>query len=154
MGLMDIRAGKWYAKGLFFACVGCGWCCAGPQEGYIWLTRKELQRAADYLKIPSEVFREKYVRRVGFRLSLIEHPRTKDCIFLTDFGGGRRGCAIYPVRPLQCRTWPFWNENLRTPQAWEATGQKCPGINQGTFWSLEQIESQRTAKPDADGCPE
>lgn len=151
MGLSRFLTGKWYAEGLRFECTGCGACCAGPQEGYIWLTKKEMHRAAEYLKMPPGVFQKKYVRRVGFRWSLIEHPKTKDCIFLTEFGTGKRGCAIYPVRPLQCRTWPFWTENLRTIQAWEAAAGKCPGINRGTFWSFEQIESQRTQKPDPDG---
>ena len=36
-----------------------------------------------------------------------------DCVFLKeDPERGRKTCSIYPVRPLQCRTWPFWPENL------------------------------------------
>ncbi len=154
MGLMKLLAGKWYGKGLRFECIGCGACCAGPDEGYIWLTGSELKRAAEYLKISPKTFREKFVRRVGVRMSLLEHPKTKDCIFLADLGAGRRGCVIYPVRPLQCRTWPFWAENLSTPLAWKKAGVKCPGINQGPLWSLEQIERQRTEKPAGRGSPQ
>jgi len=98
-----------------------------------------------------EAFREKFVRRVMFRMSLREHPQTKDCIFLTDIGLGRRGCAIYPVRPLQCCTWPFWTENLRSIYTWEKAAAKCPGINHGPLWSFEEIERRRTAKSGFDG---
>jgi Fe-S-cluster containining protein len=137
---------KWYAGGLCFECTGCGECCAGPAEGYIWITRPEIERTAKFLKMSEEQFRKKFLRRVGFRTSIIEHPTTKDCIFLTDFGGGRRGCAIYPVRPMQCRTWPFWKENLRRPNDWNLAAMKCPGINRGPMFTLEQIEAKRDQK--------
>jgi hypothetical protein len=151
MGLMGIPSDKWYAKGLRFKCLLCGRCCAGPEEGYVWLTGRELSRAAEFLKMSPEAFREKFVRRVRFRMSLREHPQTKDCIFLTDIGLGRRGCAIYPVRPLQCCTWPFWTENLRSIYTWEKAAAKCPGINHGPLWSFEEIERRRTAKSGFDG---
>jgi hypothetical protein len=144
MGLL--KAGKWYDQGLRFECTGCGNCCAGPEEGYIWISRVEIERAAGFLQMSIKSFEEKFLIRVGFRKSIIEHPTTCDCIFLTDFGNGSRGCMIYPVRPTQCRTWPFWTENLRTPQTWQRAGARCPGINRGPLFTGEQIEQRRTQK--------
>ena len=137
---------KWYAMGLHFECLGCGACCAGPEEGYIWISRPEIERAAQFLKIDEKAFRRKFLRRVGFRISIIEHPKTRDCIFLTDFGNGNKGCAIYPVRPNQCRTWPFWAENLHSANTWNTAALKCPGINRGSLFTAEQIEHYRTQK--------
>ncbi len=137
---------QWYADGLRFECTGCGNCCGGPEEGYIWISGEEIERLAAYLGTTVEAVRKKYLRRVGFRLSILEDARTRDCIFLTTGKDGGRGCAIYPVRPNQCRTWPFWNDNLRLADMWNLAGVKCPGINHGRCYTVEEIEQKRTQK--------
>ena len=38
----------------------------------------------------------------------------------------RKSCSIYGVRPLQCRTWPFWPENLASPGGVETFRQTLP----------------------------
>lgn len=130
---------RWYAAGLHFACAECGGCCSGPGEGYIWVVRKEIELIAKHLKVSPEELRRRYLRRVGLRTSIIEHGVTKDCIFLRAVGGGKR-CAIYPVRPSQCRTWPFWPENVANPNAWNTAAMRCSGINRGRLYSAEEIE--------------
>lgn len=130
---------KWYAAGLHFECTGCGACCSGPGEGYIWVTRPEIELIARHLKTTPGQLRQKYLRRVGLRTTIIEHETTKDCIFLRTIGG-RKQCVIYPVRPSQCRTWPFWPDNLSGPNAWNNAGLRCPGINRGRHYSAKQIE--------------
>lgn len=130
---------KWYAAGLCFECTGCGACCSGPGEGYIWVTRPEIELIARHLKTTPGPLRQKYLRRVGLRTTIIEHETTKDCIFLRTLGG-RKQCVIYPVRPSQCRTWPFWPDNLSGPNAWNSAGLRCPGINRGRHYSAKQIE--------------
>jgi Fe-S-cluster containining protein len=50
-----------------------------------------------------------------------------------------RGCTVYPVRPKQCRTWPFWESNVETPEAWERTTQICPGSGRGDLIPVEEI---------------
>ena len=127
---------KWYVAGLHFECQGCGGCCSGPGEGYIWVTRPEIEIIADFLKMTVRQFRQKYLRRVGLRTSIIEHQTTKDCIFLQD---GEQ-CMIYSVRPSQCRSWPFWPSNLASPGDWNKAAQNCPGINRGRLYSFEEIE--------------
>jgi len=53
---------------------------------------------------------------------------------------------IYPVRPSQCRVWPFWSSNLTTPFAWNRATQKCNGINRGRLYSFEEIEKIKKNK--------
>jgi len=142
----------WYVAGLHFECMQCGRCCAGPAAGYIWVSRGEIKLIADFLKMTTAELRRKFLRRVGLRSSIIENCVTRDCIFLNHgFGfpqsgdprglrGEQKRCTIYPVRPQQCRDWPFWSENLKTPDTWNQTAQKCPGINRGKFYSHEEIQ--------------
>jgi Fe-S-cluster containining protein len=133
----------WYAAGLAFECSGCGGCCAGPEEGYVWATETEIAAIADFLGITEKQMYRDHARKVGRRFSLREVKKTKDCIFLKPDGHGGRGCSIYPVRPTQCRTWPFWPMNLRTPEDWSLAGLRCPGINRGPRFDIEAIEVRR-----------
>jgi Fe-S-cluster containining protein len=133
----------WYAAGLAFGCSGCGGCCAGPEEGYVWVTQREMERIAEVLKMPVAEFRRTCTRRVGGRFTIVEDRTTKDCIFLGRDEQGNRRCRIYSVRPTQCRTWPFWPGNLTSPDAWAAALLRCPGINRGPLHSLEEIEEAR-----------
>ncbi len=166
----------WYAAGLHFECQQCGNCCSGPDEGYIWITKPEIKLLADFLKITIEKLREKFLKRIGFRTTIIEQPVNKDCIFLQKINGNRfdksfdgepfrtveplttgKGCVVYSVRPSQCRTWPFWAGNLKNPDTWNEAAQKCPGINRGKFYSAEQIMvslSNPIKKNQKGGCPE
>ena len=132
----------WYSAGLHFECLGCGRCCSGPAGGYIWVTGDEIRLLAEYLKMTTEQLRSRFLRRAGFRLTIIEDSQTRDCIFLKQNEDGKR-CSIYPVRPGQCRLWPFWPVNLAGPDQWNMAGQKCPGINRGAFYSFEQIQAKR-----------
>jgi len=131
----------WYQAGLAFQCRQCGNCCAGPDEGYVWINKIEILKLADFLKISPQQLKNDYLRRVGVRYSLIEKQPSKDCIFLSRNPDHTVKCDIYPVRPLQCRTWPFWNENLRSPATWKHAAQKCPGINHGLWYDLKKISA-------------
>ncbi len=92
-----------------------------------------------------EEFKAKYLGRIGFRLSIKEEPRTHDCIFLQQTSQGK-SCSIYPVRPAQCRSWPFWPTNLAGPDSWNLVAQKCPGINRGQSFTPEQIQTKKNTK--------
>jgi len=135
----------WYGCGLHFECVQCSRCCSGPGEGFIWVTKSEIEFIAEYLKLSPELLRQKYLKRFGLRTTIIEHPVTKDCIFLSEIEGQKK-CTVYPVRPNQCRTWPFWPENLATADAWNKAAQKCTGINRGRLYSPQEIEKIRKQK--------
>ena len=135
----------WYSAGLHFECIGCGRCCSGPGEGYIWVTSAEIKLVADFLKISVEQLRRNFLKRVGLRTTVIEQPGSKDCIFLQRINDEKR-CIIYPVRPSQCRAWPFWSENLASANTWNKAAQKCAGINRGRHYSFEEIEKIRKDK--------
>lgn len=145
MELVTKKKNPWYIGGLHFECAQCGRCCSGPGEGYIWVTRLEIQFIADFLKIPAGEFRRKYLKRVGMRLSIIEDRNTKDCIFLERINGEKK-CRIYPVRPNQCRTWPFWSSNLTSRNGWNEATRRCDGINRGRLYSFQEIEKIRKSK--------
>ena len=132
----------WYIGGLNFECSGCGNCCSGPDEGVIWINKQELRLLAEFLKMPLEDVLRKYTKRLGLKTTIIEHPITKDCVFLEKKNGQKR-CTVYPVRPSQCRTWPFWTSNLSTPTDWNYAATRCPGINRGEKYSFEKIEKIR-----------
>ena len=136
----------WYGGGLRFTCTQCGNCCTGPQ-GYVWISTTEIHRLAKHLKISTDEVIDKYCRRIGKRFSLKEHRNSRgeyDCTFLkevkTPAGDGsqvvhsRRVCTIYEYRPLQCRTWPFWDGNLSGPAAWNTRAPVIrPAMRSGTM---------------------
>jgi len=130
----------WYAAGLHFECLQCGRCCSGPAEGYIWVSKPEIQLIAQHLNVPVKELKQKFLRRVGLRMTVVEDAHTRDCVFLQE-SRREKVCMIYPVRPRQCRSWPFWPNNLAGPDAWNTAAQKCPGINRGVSYSPEQIQA-------------
>jgi len=127
----------WYDKGLRFQCTGCGGCCTGA-PGYVWINKAEIAAMAASLDLEVEAFQRKYVRLVGIRKSLIEFAGG-DCVF---FNNVSRQCQIYEVRPRQCRTWPFWTSNLKSPEAWDDMCDGCPGGNRGPLVPLEEIQAR------------
>ena len=137
----EVAKEKWYQDGLRFECTQCGACCSG-EPGYVWVNAEEVDRLAKEMQLEVAEFREKYVRRVGSRMSLVEYPNG-DCIFLDPTS---RGCTVYEARPIQCRTWPFWSSNVKSRRDWEQTCEACPGAGQGKLYSLEQIETARAEK--------
>src|SRR5436305_33396 len=125
----------WYRDGLAFECTRCGACCTGA-PGFVWVTPEEIARLAESLGESVEQFGRTYLRRVGHRYSLIEKPGG-DCVFWSH----EAGCTVYPARPTQCQTWPFWPDNLESPSDWERTTSVCPGSGRGQWFSLEEIEA-------------
>ena len=140
---------KWYKEGLAFSCTQCGNCCTG-EPGYVWVTREEIGRIARFLDRSDDWLPKTQLRRVGFKYSLTERKSNGDCIFLERDDHGIRGCSIYPVRPLQCRTWPFWTINLKSHPSWAQAGEMCPGLNNGQhhgFVAIEEIRLQKGWEP-------
>jgi Fe-S-cluster containining protein len=123
----------WYADGLAFCCTRCGKCCTGA-PGVVWVNAEELQAIAEHRRETVAEVEGLYTRRIGQRRTLREKANG-DCVFWDRAAG----CTIYPVRPRQCRTWPFWESNVQTPEAWEDTRQVCPGAGQGELISAEEI---------------
>jgi len=125
----------WYQDGLRFTCTQCGNCCTGD-PGTVWADEEELEQIAEYLGKSTGEIRLMHVRLMGNRISLAEFANG-DCTF---FDPQTRKCNIYPVRPRQCRSWPFWNSNLQNAETWKETQKVCPGAGRGEFVSLEEVE--------------
>lgn len=136
--IIEKSQSPWYKEGLQFECTSCGKCCSGF-PGYVWLSEEEIQQICEYLKLSQEEFLRKYTRLVGEKISLIETNENYSCIFLRD-----KKCSIYPVRPTQCQTFPWWPQNLVSKQHWENASKFCEGINHenASFIPLETIQKQ------------
>jgi Fe-S-cluster containining protein len=124
----------------------------------VWITEEEICRLAAHLQLTMEETVDRHCRKINGKWSLNE-TRTGggkyECVFLKEIKpprSSRKGevivqakriCGIYEVRPLQCRTWPFWPENLESKSAWEIETRKCPGMNTGKHYSQQRIEELR-----------
>ncbi|MBA2369211.1 MAG: YkgJ family cysteine cluster protein [Candidatus Protochlamydia sp.] len=127
----------WYEKGLTFECTGCGACCTGS-PGYIWVNEEEITAIATHLNLSIQDFSHKYLRLVHGRLSLLEDPKSYDCIFLKD-----KKCQIYALRPVQCRTFPWWPTLLDSEESWKKASYGCEGISRkAPLVPFEKIEEQ------------
>ena len=69
-----------------------------------------------------------------FYLSLKEKSNY-DCVFWE-----QGGCSVYEHRPIQCKSYPFWETFLLSIDRWEALKATCPGVGIGTLHSHEEIE--------------
>lgn len=107
------------------ACETCNGRCCNGESGNIHLNRKEIGIISNYLKIDSTTFILDYLRKDSYRLSLKEIKIGCDnfsCIF---FNHEINSCDIYPVRPKQCRTFPFW-EYFKDRQ--DELKEECQGV--------------------------
>jgi len=119
--------------GLRFECQpGCTNCC--EQQGFVYLTEDDLDHIAKYIGMTPREFEQRHVYRTKHLLRL-RVPRHQQCIFLRD-----GGCSIHAVKPVQCRTFPFWPELVGNKREWKKTAAWCPGIGKG---ELVQIETAR-----------
>ena len=73
--------------------------------------------------------------RMSSRGRTLREKSNGDCVFYDR----EAGCTIYDVRPRQCRTWPFWESNLVSPEAWQETCEVCPGSGRGELIPAEEI---------------
>ena len=103
-----------------FRCQRSGNCCARP-EGIVRVDAAEVRAIAEYLGLGEAACRTRYVD--GDRLKQGLGSR---CVFLED--GAVASCAIHPVRPTRCRTWPYWDELRRDPAALAQALRLCPGM--------------------------
>jgi len=110
----------------------------------VWVTKADVARISKYLGRTDARLDKSQLRRIGLRHSLTEKT-DGDCIFLKR-QGGKALCSIYPVRPLQCQTWPFWSDLLRSEDTWNSAAATCPGMNHGQHHDFVAIEAVRLRK--------
>jgi Fe-S-cluster containining protein len=123
----------WYKDGLRFTCTQCGDCCTGT-PGFVWVNDAELAAIAEHRGESVEEVTALYTR-LAERGRTLREKGDGDCVF---YQRGV-GCTVYPVRPRQCRTWPFWESNVATPERWRKTCDICPGSGHGELIPAEEI---------------
>ncbi|MGE4232012.1 MAG: YkgJ family cysteine cluster protein [Bacteriovoracia bacterium] len=125
---------KWWDKGIRFECQGSGKCCTSRGSyGYVYMTLSDRKRMAKHLKMNVSAFTKKYCEQHdGFYH--LKDPQ-KDCFFLKD-----NKCTVYEGRPTQCRTWPFWPENMEAKSWNSEVVSFCPGVGKGKLYTAQEIE--------------
>ena len=127
-----------YQNGLRFSCTRCSRCCR-EEPGYVFLSVTDVRKILEKISIPYDYFLEVYCRWIpsseGDRLSLRE-KNNYDCIFWE-----KGGCALYEVRPFQCRSFPFWVSCLSSVEDWNRHAADCPGMNTGALHDCAEIDS-------------
>lgn len=121
---------------LRFHCTGCGACCTGGIDHHVEVNAKEREAIRGFLKLTAGWFRRRYLETdsegtIGIRLNA-----NGRCPFL----GHDNRCRVYPVRPRQCRTYPWWPELVERQRDWEHEAKRCEGMNRGPVVPLAVIE--------------
>lgn len=120
---------------LRFSCTRCGRCCMTRGDYYVYLNEQEAERIRKYLQLSRRWFRRRYLERLEDGERVLAAGCDERCIFL-DAGGQ---CRVYPVRPLQCRTYPFWPEVADSARAWRREARRCEGIDHGKVVPVGKI---------------
>lgn len=118
-----------FDAGMRFECQRCGRCCTG-RPGKVRVDGQQIQRIASFLKLSDHDFAARFLR---CKKTLLIERADGSCVFY------RHGCRIYPVRPAQCRTFPFWFSLMRNQHRWLKMATECPGIGKGPCYTKEQI---------------
>ena len=108
----------------FSACATCqGRCCTG-ESGYIYVTKSEIESISKLLDIDIKDFVQEYLFKKGYKYSIKERKfnDSYECIF---YDRESNGCKIYEARPLQCRTFPFWDYYKNRVDELKI---ECPGV--------------------------
>lgn len=134
----------WYADGLRFSCSQCGECCRTHGEyAYVYLSNDDITRLSEHLQIERNAFLQAYTDRDG-PWRILRWPE-EACVFLTE-----KGCSVYEARPTQCRTWPFWEENLDREVWFNEIVPFCPGAGEGRLYDLREIRACARGESEAD----
>jgi Fe-S-cluster containining protein len=120
-------------------------CCTSRGEyGYVYLSFGDRKRLAAHLKLSVAEFTRTHTKKEDGMYGLL-YP-DKDCPFFKN-----NKCGVYEARPWQCRTWPFWPENMNQ-DVWEReVAGFCPGVGKGKLYSAEEIEAILKKKMDVSG---
>ena len=133
----------WFGAGLKFGCTACGKCCRSTRTN-VWVNSSEISALAAALKMEPFSFAQQYCEdRENENGEILTSLKNKDggCILLDKDG---RKCSVYEVRPVQCRTYPFWPSAVVGKAEWSNEATRCEGINASSakIHSLRDISRQ------------
>ena len=127
---------KIYSKGMRFQCQRSSNCCVSRGSyGFVYLSKKDILRLSKYTDLSIKDFIKLYCEKTYGFVHFKERRKNSECQFLE-----KKRCSIYKARPTQCRTWPFWSENMKTKIWNEEIQSFCPGIGKGKMIQQSQIE--------------
>jgi Fe-S-cluster containining protein len=126
----------WWADGIRFECQGSGRCCLSRDGyGFVYFDLRDRRRMAKHLGISTAAFTRRYLVKDRNGFFHLPDP-TKPCRFLE----GKR-CSAYEGRPEQCRTWPFWPENMSARTWTKEVAVYCPGVGKGRRHTADEIRA-------------
>ena len=107
------------------ACEECqGRCCTG-ESGYIYVSKQEMKKISKLLELNLKDFMDQYLFKKDYKYSIKERINgdSHECIF---YDVSSNGCKIYDARPIQCKTFPFWDYYKTRVDELKL---ECPGIS-------------------------
>ena len=126
---------KIYSKGMRFQCQKSSNCCVSRGSyGFVYLSKKDILRLSKYTDLSIKDFIKLYCEKTDGFVHFKENRKNGRCQFLE-----KKRCSIYAARPTQCRTWPFWNENMNAKTWNNNISKNCPGIGKGKVIKKDQI---------------
>jgi hypothetical protein len=126
-------------SGLRFECTRCGSCCTARGEyAHVYLNREEVAALARHLHLTVSEFRRRYTFRDEYGWTQLI-PGEGRCAFLQP---ETRHCGVYPARPAQCRSFPFWPDHVRDGSWTDEVRALCEGVGRGRLYSIEEVESR------------
>lgn len=121
-----------------FQCKKCGDCCKG--YGGTCVGPDDIDAIARYLHTTAENVLKNYCGMSGNK-PILGQQKNGYCIFWDNL------CTIHPIKPRMCRSWPFIQAVLASPQNWEIMAGFCPGIRtdipDGTIVEIVRMEIKR-----------
>jgi Fe-S-cluster containining protein len=118
-----------YPTSVHFHCTKCGICCGNTKEKtrHIILLRTEAEQIAKITLQPIHKFTVKIKGKAPYIYEMKKRENGK-CVFLKN-----ERCAIYSLRPLICRFYPFeLKVSARASKKFQFFYTKeCPGISKG-----------------------
>ena len=127
---------------LRFECTQCGQCCSGGGAYHVFLKAAEAEQIRAVLQLSRDWFWRRYLQRLDSGELTVVLKADGRCSFLDRDGR----CSVYEVRPMQCRTYPFWPEILRSKAAWRAEAARCEGVDRGATVPLARVRAALVAQ--------
>ena len=127
MPILDDSMRFTFPKDVRFECNRCAQCCGDTETKprMILLLKNEAERISRKTSKRLDEFAERIVGQEPY-VYLMRKTFDGKCVFLKD-----NLCAVYEMRPLICRFYPFKLDNLGNNRYAFTYTEECPGIGSG-----------------------
>ena len=113
------------------------------KDGLVYVHPEEIELMAKHLGMDVRDFWLKFEVQYdpSSQQPVLEAKNNLGCPLLN----GDLGCRVHPVKPAQCRSFPFWPDLIDDAQAWAVASEDCPGMDaeDGRLYSAEEIRTIR-----------